>query len=37
MDTPRPQQIRPMQPEAGEATEEDCLELMEMVLGALGR
>lgn len=37
MDTPRPEQIRPMQPDAAEATDADCLELMEMVLGALGR
>lgn len=26
-----------MQPQATEATDEDCLELMEMILGALGR
>jgi hypothetical protein len=26
-----------MQPSAEAATEEDCLELMEMILGALGR
>jgi hypothetical protein len=26
-----------MQPSAEGATEEDCLELMEMILGALGR
>lgn len=37
MDTPRPEQIRTMQPDAPEATEADCLELMEMILGALGR
>jgi hypothetical protein len=37
MDTPRPEQIRPLQPEAEAATDEDCLELMEMILGALGR
>lgn len=37
MDTPRPEQIRPMQPDAEAATDEDCLELMEMILGALGR
>lgn len=37
MDTPRPEQIRPAQPDATEATEADCLELMEMILGALGR
>jgi thioesterase domain-containing protein len=37
MDTPLKEQIRPGQPEATEATNEDCLELMEMILGALGR
>ena len=37
MDTPRPEQIRPMQPDAPEASDEDSLELMEMILGALGR
>jgi len=37
MDTPRPEQVRPLQPSAEAATEEDCLELMEMILGALGR
>ncbi len=37
MDTPRPEQVRTAQPEAPEATEGDCLELMEMILGALGR
>lgn len=37
MDTPLTEQIRPGQPDAQEATEEDCLELMEMILGALGR
>lgn len=26
-----------MQPDAEAATDEDCLELMEMILGALGR
>ncbi len=26
-----------MQPDCQEATDEDCLELMEMILGALGR
>lgn len=30
-------QVRTMQPDASEATEADCLELMEMILGALGR
>lgn len=37
MDTPRPEQVRTAQPEAPEATDEDTLELMEMILGALGR
>lgn len=37
IDTPRPEQVRAMQPDATEASEEDCLELMEMILGALGR
>ena len=37
MDTPLTEQIRPGQPEATKATDEDCLELMEMILGALGR
>ena len=36
MDTPRSDQIRPAQPEAPEATDGDTLELMEMILGALG-
>ena len=36
MDTPRPDQVRPAQPQALEPTDEDCLELMEMILGALG-
>jgi pimeloyl-ACP methyl ester carboxylesterase len=36
MDTPRPDQIRRAQPEAEAASEEDSLELMEMILGALG-
>ena len=31
------EQIRPMQPDAPEASDEDSLELMEMILGALGR
>lgn len=31
------EQIRPGQPQAESATDEDCLELMEMILGALGR
>lgn len=37
MDTPLTDQIRRGQPQATEATDEDCLELMEMILGALGR
>lgn len=37
MDTPLKEQIRAAQPEATEATDEDSLELMEMILGALGR
>lgn len=37
MDTPLKPQIREQKPEATEATDEDCLELMEMILGALGR
>ena len=37
MDTPRPDQIRTAQPQAAAATEGDSLELMEMILGALGR
>eukprot|EP00967_Tisochrysis_lutea_P085912 scaffold120825_cov18-Tisochrysis_lutea.AAC.3 len=37
MDTPRPEQIRTMQPDAQEPTDEDSLELMEMILGALGK
>ena len=36
MDTPRPDQVRRAQPEAEAATEEDSMELMEMILGALG-
>lgn len=36
MDTPRPDQIRRAQPEAAAAGDEDSLELMEMILGALG-
>jgi hypothetical protein len=36
MDTPRPDQIRTAQPQAEAATEEDSMELMEMILGALG-
>ncbi len=37
MDTPRPEQVRTKRPDAGECTEGDALELMEMILGALGR
>lgn len=37
MDTPRPEQVRTMQPDAEAPTDEDCLELMEMILGALGK
>jgi len=37
MDTPRPEQVREVQPEAQEPTDEDSLELMEMILGALGK
>jgi hypothetical protein len=37
MDTPRPEQARTLQPSCEVATEDDCLELMEMILGALGR
>ena len=37
MDTPLPAQIRPIQQEAGQATESDVMELVEMILGALGR
>ena len=36
MDTPRSDQIRTAQPAALEASDEDTLELMEMILGALG-
>ena len=36
MDTPRPDQIRAAQPEAQVASEDDAMELMEMILGALG-
>ncbi|KAK9863861.1 hypothetical protein WJX84_009188, partial [Apatococcus fuscideae] len=36
MDTPRPEQIRPLQPHAVAADESDVMELVEMVLGALG-
>jgi hypothetical protein len=37
MDTPRPEQVRGAQHHATAATDEDALELMEMILGALGR
>ena len=36
MDTPRPDQVRAGQPAAAAATEADAMELMEMILGALG-
>lgn len=37
MDTPLPAQIRTIQLEAGQASEADTMELVEMILGALGR
>ena len=37
METQLPAQIRPIQQEAGQATEGDVMELVEMILGALGR
>ncbi|KAJ9518952.1 hypothetical protein QJQ45_026209, partial [Haematococcus lacustris] len=37
MDTPLPRQVRECRPESEEASEEEVLELMEMILGALGR
>ena len=37
MDTPLKEQIRQRQPNAEKADDSDCLELMEMILGALGR
>ena len=37
MDTPLKEQIRTRQPNAEKADDADCLELMEMILGALGR
>ena len=37
MDTPLPSKIRPIQQGAGQATEHDVMELVEMILGALGR
>jgi len=37
MDTPRPDQVRVPHPDSPEASEEDCMELLEMILGALGR
>ena len=36
MDTPRPEQIRPLQPHAVAPDESDVMELVEMILGALG-
>lgn len=37
MDTPRPDQVRTPLPNVKDTTDKDCLELMEMILGALGR
>lgn len=37
MDTPRPEQVRTMQPSSEDCTIEEEMELMEMILGALGR
>ena len=37
MDTPHPRQVRAAVPGAESATDEEALELMEMILGALGR
>jgi pimeloyl-ACP methyl ester carboxylesterase len=37
MDTPRPEQVRTMQPGAEACSDGDALELIEMILGALGR
>ena len=37
MDTPRQEQNRTAQPDAEQATDEDTMELIEMILGALGR
>ena len=37
MDTPLPAQVRPLDPGAESATDEDVVELLEMILGAIGR
>ena len=37
MDTPMPAQVRTLQPEADAANDADVLELLEMILGAMGR
>ncbi len=37
MDTPLPAQVRPLDPGAEVATDEDVVELLEMILGAIGR
>ena len=37
MDTPHPSQVRTLQPDATAVTDEDAMELIEMVLGALGQ
>ncbi len=37
MDTPLPAQVRPLDPGAEAATDEDVVELLEMILGAIGR
>ena len=37
MDTPHPAQVRRIQPEATEATDADAMEMIEMILGALGQ
>ena len=37
MDTPMPAQVRPLDPKAEAATDDDVVELLEMILGAIGR
>ena len=37
MDTPRPEQVRALQPDTEALDDAEALELMEMILGALGR
>lgn len=37
MDTPMPVQVRTLQPGADTASDTDVLELLEMILGAMGR